>query len=471
MKNSRAPFFIFLILLVFFPELSHAEKKKSAKENKKTNALKTSKINPPTTKLEKISKPVEEAVTKTAETTVHEVKTIAIEAHSMGGKFLQAIINVMTSVSPGKTRVYLPALSSDPNSGFTGGALPVFLFVDEKEQIRHILAPMLTQNRIFGINATMHYYWYPKPGAQMKAIASYAKETNRRFVFFYEDPHLLAEWFYFKLEFRAMQEGENRFFGFGPDAPFQNQSNYTLRDKHLQIFTGINFTERIRFTLTHRFRFANVVDGPIDSLPKISSFAPHPSGVDDPKRIFAQRFALSYDSRDLPVAPVSGYFFNLFGEISGPMGGDGDFERVGGDLRGFFPHRDNRFVTGWRLQAEGETGTNTPFYEQSLLGGKNSLRGFGDARFVDRSRIFFALEERIRFYTLHAFNVNVDFEVTPFYETGTVSHTPSKFRTADLHHVFGVGFRSVVRPNVVGIVDLGFGEEGGVIFVGIDYPF
>jgi len=35
----------------------------------------------------------------------------------------------------------------------------------------------------------------------------------------------------------------------------------------------------------------------------------------------------------------------------------------------------------------------------------------------------------------------------------------------------GVGFRAVVRPNVVGRVDIGFGKEGAAIFATLGYPF
>jgi outer membrane protein assembly factor BamA len=173
------------------------------------------------------------------------------------------------------------------------------------------------------------------------------------------------------------------------------------------------------------------------------------------------------------VVSVSGvgHFFSLFFEGAGHAGGDTRYERMGTDLRGYYPLRNNRFVTGWRFEMEGENGEDVPFYEQSLLGGKDSLRGYGDARFVDRNRLSYTLEERIRFYRLNAFNVNVDFEVTPFYEAGTVAGRLSDFKSEKLHHVAGVGFRSVVRPSVVGVVDIGFGDEGLALFVGIDYPF
>ena len=35
----------------------------------------------------------------------------------------------------------------------------------------------------------------------------------------------------------------------------------------------------------------------------------------------------------------------------------------------------------------------------------------------------------------------------------------------------GLGFRALVRPQLVAFVDVGYGEEGDSIFTGIDYPF
>jgi hypothetical protein len=460
-----------------------ADAQEAAPEPPKSPAKKSSKIHPPTMEElkqtgKKVGRHAKRAVVKTAETAAKEVKEVAHEAehvarhaHSFGGRVLQGIINVMIAASPGKTRVYLPAPSSDPNSGVTVGVLPVFLFVDDKEVVRHILAPSLTYNQIFKMTTTMRYYWYPRKGAQLFALGSYALETNRRLAFRYEDPEFFAHWFNFKFDYNWAHDGSYRFFGMGPQSPAGNQTNYTLRDQHLQVHTGLNFWDEYRLIFTQRLRAANVVNGAIDSLPQITGFAPRPIGVEDRRTIFAQRATLQYDSRDLAVAPVRGHFFSLFFEGAGHAGGDTRYERMGTDLRGYYPLRNNRFVTGWRFEMEGENGEDVPFYEQSLLGGKDSLRGYGDARFVDRNRLSYTLEERIRFYRLNAFNVNVDFEVTPFYEAGTVAGRLSDFKSEKLHHVAGVGFRSVVRPSVVGVVDIGFGDEGLALFVGIDYPF
>jgi hypothetical protein len=35
----------------------------------------------------------------------------------------------------------------------------------------------------------------------------------------------------------------------------------------------------------------------------------------------------------------------------------------------------------------------------------------------------------------------------------------------------GIGVRAVVRPNIIGRVDVGFGHDGPAVFVGLGYPF
>ncbi len=452
------------------PAVKPAVKKPSTGSKIKSNVKTT--IKHPVQQMKKIEAHVEKAVAKTAQTAVKETKEAVIGAHSLGGKLLQGLINVMIAASPGKTRVYLPAPSSDPNSGLTVGLLPVFLFVDDKEVVRQIFAPSITYNKIFKMTTTLRYYWYPRAGAQLFALGSYALASNHRGAIRYEDPRFFSDWFYFKFDFNHQYEGSNRFYGVGRNTQEDDQATYVLRENHLQVHTGVNFLGVMRATISHRYRQANIVDGPLDSLRKISSLSPKVIGADDAKTILAQRFTLSFDSRDLPMAPVSGHYFSVFSEIAGRyMGGDAKYHRAGADLRGFYPMMNNRLVTGWRLLGEGEDGSGVPFYEQSLLGGKDSLRGFGDARFVERKKATISIEERVRFYTLKAFNVNVDFEVTPFYEAGDVFNETDQFMLSELHHVAGVGFRTVVRPNVVGVIDLGFSDEGTALFVGIDYPF
>jgi hypothetical protein len=44
-------------------------------------------------------------------------------------------------------------------------------------------------------------------------------------------------------------------------------------------------------------------------------------------------------------------------------------------------------------------------------------------------------------------------------------------QTKDFEFNPGLGLRAVVRPNIVGRIDVGFGKDGPAVFVGLGYPF
>ena len=141
------------------------------------------------------------------------------------------------------------------------------------------------------------------------------------------------------------------------------------------------------------------------------------------------------------------------------------------ELKGLFPLVDARYVTVVRIAYNQTLGSDVPFLERSILGGKNTLRGHGDNRFIDSSYLLLNVEERIRLFRYRLFNVNTDWEIAPFLDLGEVAKnlldvTPRNFVVNP-----GVGFRAVVRPNVVGRVDIGFGKEGPAVFATLGYPF
>ncbi|MDE2512355.1 MAG: hypothetical protein KGL74_14615 [Elusimicrobia bacterium] len=52
-----------------------------------------------------------------------------------------------------------------------------------------------------------------------------------------------------------------------------------------------------------------------------------------------------------------------------------------------------------------------------------------------------------------------------------VAPSPDKARSRFIDTVAGAAFRAVVKPSVVGKVEVGVGREGPAVYVGIDYPF
>ena len=116
-------------------------------------------------------------------------------------------------------------------------------------------------------------------------------------------------------------------------------------------------------------------------------------------------------------------------------------------------------------------GDEVPFFERSMLGGQNSLRGFGVGRFVDDHSLVVNLEERIQLFHLRLFGTVAEIETAPFLDIGKVLSN-FRYRTlAQYEFNPGIGFRAIARPNVVGRVDVATSKDGNAVFAGLDFPF
>ena len=137
-----------------------------------------------------------------------------------------------------------------------------------------------------------------------------------------------------------------------------------------------------------------------------------------------------------------------------------------------FPSPSKRVVFVVRGDLQLAFGDEIPFYERSSLGGQNNLRGYGEDRFIDKKLLVFNVEQRIHAFRTRFLNVIADFEIAPFLDTGRVFNTFDDMQLFDNFELTpGVGFRGLVRPNLVGRVDYGYSDEGGAVYAGLDYPF
>ena len=131
-----------------------------------------------------------------------------------------------------------------------------------------------------------------------------------------------------------------------------------------------------------------------------------------------------------------------------------------------------RFVLAFHSVLDYLTNENqVPFYEQNSIGGVKSLRGFGDESFRRSNRFFSTVELRTMALRRQLFDVTTELEVAPFIDAGQVFNSKSTVPIDELHFVGGVGFRGLVRPQIVGFVDVGYGSDGPAVFTGLDYPF
>ena len=109
----------------------------------------------------------------------------------------------------------LPAFDTDPNSGETYGILPVWLFRDDSERVRSILAPSLTYNEIRGVTGTFRYFAYPSATERMEVVAGYSETIERKLDLHYRNFGLFDERFHADVQLLHDRDATIRFFGLG----------------------------------------------------------------------------------------------------------------------------------------------------------------------------------------------------------------------------------------------------------------
>ncbi len=387
-------------------------------------------------------------------------------------RFFGAVSKVMTKTWGPNLFVWLPAISTDPNSGPTEGVLPVMVLADpENRTIRHLLAPSYTYNSLFGQTGTMRYYWYPTPASQFVSIGSFSERTNRELKVRYENSSLWDGLLYLRSEAYYDANGSRRFFGLGPQSHESDESGYTSRDTVSRVAVGLNFFQYWRASFGERFRRMSTDENIIPGIADIEASFPDLPGL-KPENTVASEFRLLWDTRDLPITPSRGSSGELFVEKTNPaLGSDADYIRYGLEGKRFFLWENPKYVTVIHGLYEWANGPNIPFYELPSLGGRETLRAYGEGRLVDRGRMVLNMEHRITFASLTLMGIQSNFEFAPFFDIGSVFPTLPEVARKSFRPVYGGAFRTAVKPNVVGDVEVGFGQEGPGIFVDINYPF
>jgi len=191
--------------------------------------------------------------------------------------------------------------------------------------------------------------------------------------------------------------------------------------------------------------------------------------------ILGHRLVFHYDTRDNLTTPTAGLRFTAYAELNQNFQRESTddplYFKYGVDIRKLFPTPSKRAVLVVRGNIQLTFGDGIPFYERSSLGGENNLRGFGEDRFIDKHLVVVNIEERFHVFGMNMFNVNTEFEIAPFVDMGRVYNTFNYRQFNEYEITPGIGFRGIVRPNLVGRVDWGLSKDGGAVFAGLDYPF
>jgi outer membrane protein assembly factor BamA len=372
-----------------------------------------------------------------------------------------------------KSFIPLPEILTDPNEGNTYGFLQVVLFLDEQKIIRYILAPDVRYNKITGVYPAFRLFGFPSIGTKWSIVLRKSQNIDEDYEVRYANDAFWQD----RLRLLAVagfsQDSTERFFGFGNGSSESEESNYTAREGVADLLLAYRLQPTLELTYRSRLRVFRVRKGGLDEddVPFIGDEHPGTPGLGG-ATIVGQEFGLVYDTRDDSSIPREGAVGVVAAEVvPRALGSSISIVKYAAEARKFIPFRD-RFVLAMHTRLDYIQGDDdVPFFEQNDVGGRDTLRGFGGGRFVDKDRFFASAELRTRVYNREIFGVNAELELAPFLDFGQVFHSSRDSPFSNLHAVGGLGFRGVVRPQVVGFVDVGAGEQGVAAFTGLEYPF
>ncbi|MCM2359410.1 MAG: outer membrane protein assembly factor [Geobacteraceae bacterium] len=367
----------------------------------------------------------------------------------------------------------LPVIATSPNEGVIAGALTAFLLHNRRDEVTSLLAPQANYNQNFGTTFSLYGALYPDPEQFWEFNLSRSTRVNEDYEVRYINRALLGKKLELNLFPYYFTDGSARFFGFQSQSRKENETNYGDQEYGFTLSAGYQISRHFQLVLGERFRKVNIVQGAVTRVPFIRDLfsPPEVPGIDG-FTTHAQKLAIVYSTLNSPTMPTFGGYAKISVENSSQfLGSSADYRHYEAELKGFVPIDDSRYITAFRLVYNQTLGSDVPFLERSILGGETTLRGYGRNRFIDSSYFLLNLEERIRLFRWEIFDVNADWEVAPFIDFGSVMESLDQAETRNFEFNPGIGFRAIVRPNIIGRVDMGFGKDGPAVFVGLGYPF
>jgi outer membrane protein assembly factor BamA len=366
----------------------------------------------------------------------------------------------------------IPAVSSSKNDGNDAGLIVPILVTEPDGELKYIIAPMLIQNSIVGTRGTINLFRYEPGGREMRFIGSYSEEIERKLLFSYADPAFSQGRYSLNFGASFFKNATSRFFGLGQGTVESAETNYTAREGRVNWRFGVYANEVTQIAVGQRFRQVSLQGGATD-LPYTGNEFPFVPGVQGETLILGHRATFYYDTRDNLVSPTDGMAVTGYAELNQNIH-NGDhpiYSRYELEIKKLLPSESKHAILVVRADLQATIGHQVPFFEQSSLGGQNNLRGYGVDRFIDKNLIALSIEERVHLARLKVAGVMADFEIAPFLDTGQVFNSFKDVSFRDYRLTPGVGFRGIVRPNVVGRVDYGYSHEGGAVFAGLDFPY
>ncbi|MBI4349317.1 MAG: hypothetical protein HY553_20935 [Elusimicrobia bacterium] len=369
----------------------------------------------------------------------------------------------------------LPIVDTDPNRGVTMGFMPIWVIQKPGgDRIASIWAPSVSYNKTFKATPVFRYYTYPTRESNLTLRGSISQVSDREAMGEWHDRDFRGTGWESGLRLQYNIDGSRRFFGIGPDTSINAESNY--KEEFWLVRSLIGAPIKSPDTgwmakLSHTLLAMKIADGPIDAIPSIrrgfSGFVPERY-----RQVSNVKLGIDYDSRDHDVTTTEGSYGGFFVESSQrPIGSQYAYQEYAFDFRHTRPWK--------RLPKHGTSGMfkfrqikgEAPFWVMPQLGSKYVHRAYGEGRYIDRGMFTLQLEHRYTAASVKTAGVTTEFQVAPFAGIGSVFHSAPLVQAKHVRPVFGGAVRAVAKPQVVGSVDFGVGQEGMTAFMDINYSW
>jgi len=366
----------------------------------------------------------------------------------------------------------IPAVSTSKNDGNDTGLIFPILFTDPDGELKYLLAPMIVRNSIVGTRGSFNMFRYEPGGREIRFTGSFTERIERKVLFNYTDPAFSGGRYSLNFGASFFKNATSRFFGLGQATSETEQTNYTAREARANWRFGVYMNEVTQIAVGQRFRQVSLQRGGTN-LPFTGDQFPSVDGVQGETLILGHRATFYYDTRNNLVSPTDGMAVTAYAEVNQNLRNEDHFvySRYEFEVKKLFPSESKRAILIVRADLQATIGDQVPFFEQSSLGGQNNLRGYGVDRFIDKNLVAMSIEERIHVARTKLAGVTADFDIAPFLDTGQVFNDYRDVSFKSYRMTPGIGFRGIVKPNVVGRVDYGYSREGGAIFAGLDFPY
>ncbi|EQA43912.1 outer membrane protein, OMP85 family [Leptospira broomii serovar Hurstbridge str. 5399] len=196
------------------------------------------------------------------------------------------------------------------------------------------------------------------------------------------------------------------------------------------------------------------------------------------------RLGLVYDTRDLEPDPNQGVFMEAtYERATKTMGSDYNYSKYFAQAKFFyspFPKVFDKLVLAGRggfSLTEGDV----PFFEYrnmwgtegviSGLGGRTTLRGYKQDRFVGRTMGWGNLEIRYKFAEFSIWGQHFAFNIVPFFDFGRIWDDEHKISTQGYKYSKGTGLRIAWNQTTIIMIDYAVSREDKQLFINFNHAF